>query len=307
MATIEILVKRAYSFLALALGDNGYEVASGRIGGIDFFLASKNDVTCAVTLCHKTTLKAARANAVEPDTADANVLRGFLALPVVQVNVFGSVKKASITLVAPAELNLAASVDERQHLTIESRPALPKRFSHRYTLAGFDPKNEIAIRWSVRDVKVARPDLLDEEAREVLAELTYLNEYEDGVNLAVVRQAANQMFAARYVPCTLYPEKDPANPVPALLNLNEGSVSLEADVLAQAQEEGYTHINGHTGEARQIVGPVAVQAGEITLPALGDERLEAYQGFVFDGDPIDLAELTERLAAAGPMPAIGRK
>lgn len=306
MATIDILVKRAHSFLALALGDNGYEVASGRIGGIEFFLASKNDVTYAVTLCHKTTLKAARANTVEPETADVHVLRGFLALPVLQVNVFGSVKKASITLVAPAELKLANSVDERQHLTVESRPAEPKAYNPRYTLAGFDPKNEIAIRWSVADVKVARPDLADEEAREVLAELTRLNEYEYGVNIEMVRMTANELFETRSVPCTLYPADDAANPVPAILNLCDGSVCLEADILEQAQQEGYTHINGNTGEVRQVVGRAPVQPGEITIAALDEELIEAFEGYVFDGYALDLVELTARLASAGALPPIGR-
>jgi hypothetical protein len=57
-------------------------------------------------------------------------------------------------------------------------------------------KNTITITWHIDDVKEARPDLSDEQAREVLQ---YVEEHHDasiGVNWDVLETAADDVFPA---------------------------------------------------------------------------------------------------------------
>lgn len=221
-------------------------------------------------------------------------------MPVHAVGMFGSAKKGTIVLFAPPMLNLPEGPMHQKDCSIETLPKLSNRMPNLSTLDGFNPTREIAFRWSVDDVKTVRPDLLDAEAMRVLGDMYRYCRKERGITIHDAKELADILYEERCLPCTLYPEKA-TGPVPAILNLATGAVRFEKDIEKGKADEGYTHIEGSTGQVRKIVASVPVQVGEITLAAFGDERFAAEEGYVFDGYEDDLMELTARLAAASAL------
>jgi len=302
MAINDILLKRAQSILGLLLGDCGYEVAPASVGHLPFFIASNKHSCFAVVLSMKSTLKAARAGG-----NDFKDLQKLLTMRVLQVNAFCGAKKASVVLVAPSILQLEKTMVGRDNLTVEH---LPKNVDIEYVLdplRDYDPTREIVARWSIEQLHDVRPDLTDAEAWQVL-ERAYMERH-DGINLPYLKALADHMFLARTLPCTLYPTGDEANPVPGVFELSTGAVMVQADVDRDNDNEGYTHINGHSGHVSQIRPITPPTAGEFTLEAFGDERFAAPDGFIGDypNDEAASIALRLRLEKLGPLPDITRK
>lgn len=302
MAINDILLKRAQDILFLLLGDSGYEVATASGGHVPFFIASNKHSCFAVVLSMKATLKAARAGG-----NDFKDLQKLLTMRVLQVNAFCGAKKASVVLVAPSVLQLSKTMVGRDNLTVET---LPKNVDIEYVLdplRDYDPTREIVARWSIAHLQDVRPDLTDAEAWQVL-ERAYMDRH-DGINLPYLKAEADYMFEPRTVPCTLYPADDPENPVPGLLELSTGAVMTQADVDDYNSNDGYTHINGHTGRVTQVRPDTPPTAGEFTLEAFGDERFAAPDGFIGDypNDEAACMALRVRLEKLGPLSDITRK
>ena len=58
----------------------------------------------------------------------------------------------------------------------------------------FDPEREIAIIWSIDDVKQERPDLSDEKAMEVLRNVEHHHDAEYGICWETLRTTADLLF-----------------------------------------------------------------------------------------------------------------
>jgi hypothetical protein len=300
MSIKDILNQRAQHLLFLLLGDSGYDVAPAKVGSLPFFIASNKHSCFAVALSMKGTLKAARAGG-----NDFKDLQKFLTMPVLQVNAFYG--KAGLVVVAPSVLQLAKTKADANDLTVET---LPNNVDTEYVLdplRDYDPTREIVARWSIEHLHDVRPDLTDAEAWQVL-ERAYMERH-DGINLPYLKALADHLFVARTLPCTLYPEGDEANPVPGVLELSTGAVMAQADVDRDNANEGYTHINGHSGCVSQIRPITPPTAGEFTLEVFGDERFAAPDGFIGDypNDEAACKALRLRLEKLGPLPDITRK
>ena len=58
----------------------------------------------------------------------------------------------------------------------------------------YDPSREIAIIWSIDDVKHIRPDLSDEQAMEVLQEVKDCHDAEWGASWTTLETVADDLF-----------------------------------------------------------------------------------------------------------------
>jgi hypothetical protein len=61
-------------------------------------------------------------------------------------------------------------------------------------LANFDPKKQIAIIWSVKDVLGVRPDLTDEQCMQVLKRVQSAHDPDVGITWNTLSITANDLF-----------------------------------------------------------------------------------------------------------------